>query len=65
MQIIYCDPTEAEKDFYEALFKRSKVFFFFKNFNCNLYLHFSYYCFGTENGHIDQTAGELYAGKVW
>ncbi|GAU35011.1 hypothetical protein TSUD_103340 [Trifolium subterraneum] len=27
MQIIYCDPTEAEKDFYEALFKRSKVKF--------------------------------------
>ncbi|XP_019458903.1 PREDICTED: putative SWI/SNF-related matrix-associated actin-dependent regulator of chromatin subfamily A member 3-like 2 isoform X1 [Lupinus angustifolius] len=27
MQIIYCEPTEAEKDFYEALFKRSKVKF--------------------------------------
>lgn len=29
MQIIYCEPTEAEKDFYEALFKRSKVFLVF------------------------------------
>ncbi|MED6180629.1 DNA repair protein rad5a [Stylosanthes scabra] len=27
MQIIYCEQTEAEKDFYEALFKRSKVRF--------------------------------------
>ncbi|XP_027340515.1 DNA repair protein RAD5A isoform X1 [Abrus precatorius] len=27
MQIIYCEHTEAEKDFYEALFKRSKVKF--------------------------------------
>lgn len=27
MQVIYCEPTEAEKDFYEALFKRSKVKF--------------------------------------
>ncbi|XP_061345365.1 DNA repair protein RAD5A [Gastrolobium bilobum] len=27
MKIIYCEPTEAEKDFYEALFKRSKVKF--------------------------------------
>ncbi|XP_057457141.1 DNA repair protein RAD5A isoform X2 [Lotus japonicus] len=27
MQIIYCEPTDAEKDFYEALFKRSKVKF--------------------------------------
>lgn len=26
MQVIYCELTEAEKDFYEALFKRSKVF---------------------------------------
>lgn len=25
-QVIYCEPTEAEKDFYGALFKRSKVF---------------------------------------
>lgn len=36
MQIIYCEPTEAEKDFYEALFKRSKVFFL-KIINSNLY----------------------------
>ncbi|KDO45613.1 hypothetical protein CISIN_1g003540mg [Citrus sinensis] len=27
MQVIYCELTEAEKDFYEALFKRSKVKF--------------------------------------
>ncbi|RDY08011.1 DNA repair protein RAD5A, partial [Mucuna pruriens] len=27
MQVVYCEPTEAEKDFYEALFKRSKVKF--------------------------------------
>ncbi|MED6132923.1 DNA repair protein rad5a [Stylosanthes scabra] len=27
MQVIYCEQTEAEKDFYEALFKRSKVRF--------------------------------------
>ena len=27
IQVIYCELTEAEKDFYEALFKRSKVFF--------------------------------------
>ncbi|XP_028808168.1 DNA repair protein RAD5A [Neltuma alba] len=27
VQIIYCELTEAEKDFYEALFKRSKVKF--------------------------------------
>ncbi|KAI4382285.1 hypothetical protein MLD38_008266 [Melastoma candidum] len=26
-QVIYCDMTDAEKDFYEALFKRSKVKF--------------------------------------
>ncbi|KAL2981643.1 hypothetical protein AAZX31_13G301500 [Glycine max] len=26
-QVIYCEPTEAEKDFYGALFKRSKVKF--------------------------------------
>lgn len=26
IQVIYCELTEAEKDFYEALFKRSKVF---------------------------------------
>lgn len=25
IDVIYCDMTEAEKDFYEALFKRSKV----------------------------------------
>ncbi|KAJ8640061.1 hypothetical protein MRB53_016755 [Persea americana] len=27
VQVIYCEHTEAEKDFYEALFKRSKVKF--------------------------------------
>ncbi|XP_024984826.1 DNA repair protein RAD5A isoform X1 [Cynara cardunculus var. scolymus] len=27
MQVIYCEQTEAEKDFYDALFKRSKVKF--------------------------------------
>ena len=27
IQVIYCELTESEKDFYEALFKRSKVFF--------------------------------------
>ncbi|KAK7272201.1 hypothetical protein RJT34_28660 [Clitoria ternatea] len=27
MQVVYCEPTEAEKDFYNALFKRSKVKF--------------------------------------
>ncbi|KAL1298728.1 hypothetical protein HN51_043027 [Arachis hypogaea] len=27
VQVIYCEQTEAEKDFYEALFKRSKVRF--------------------------------------
>ncbi|KAH1222276.1 hypothetical protein AAZV13_12G148900 [Glycine max] len=27
MQVIYCEPTEPEKDFYGALFKRSKVKF--------------------------------------
>ncbi|XP_024023789.1 DNA repair protein RAD5A [Morus notabilis] len=27
VQVIYCDLTEAEKDFYEALFKKSKVKF--------------------------------------
>lgn len=26
IQVIYCELTDAEKDFYEALFKRSKVF---------------------------------------
>jgi DNA repair protein RAD5 len=41
MQIIYCDPTEAEKDFYEALFKRSKVFFFLNKYvSCNLYVKY-------------------------
>jgi hypothetical protein len=25
VQVIYCELTEAEKDFYEALFRRSKV----------------------------------------
>lgn len=58
MQIIYCEPTEAEKDFYEALFKRSKVFLFIFNI---LYL------LGTEKGHIltlNQPVDEIYAGKV-
>lgn len=32
VQVIYCEHTEAEKDFYEALFKRSKVAF------CDLWL---------------------------
>ncbi|KAG8371209.1 hypothetical protein BUALT_Bualt13G0063500 [Buddleja alternifolia] len=27
IQVIYCNPTEAENDFYEALFKKSKVKF--------------------------------------
>ncbi|PRQ38164.1 hypothetical protein RchiOBHm_Chr4g0410751 [Rosa chinensis] len=27
IEVIYCELTEAEKDFYEALFKRSKVKF--------------------------------------
>lgn len=25
IQVIYCERTEAERDFYDALFKRSKV----------------------------------------
>lgn len=28
VQVIYCELTEAERDFYEALFKRSKVLYF-------------------------------------
>lgn len=28
IQVIYCELSEAEKDFYDALFKRSKVFSF-------------------------------------
>lgn len=26
IQVVYCELTEAEQDFYEALFKRSKVY---------------------------------------
>lgn len=30
IQLIECEMTEAEQDFYDALFKRSKVAFCFK-----------------------------------
>jgi hypothetical protein len=65
MQIIYCDPTEAEKDFYEALFKRSKVFFFSLKILIVIYIYiFHITVSALKMATLIKLAGELYAGKV-
>jgi hypothetical protein len=64
MQIFYCDPTEAEKDFYEALFKRSKVFFSLKILIV-IYIYIFHITVSTlKMVTLIKLAGELYAGKV-